>query len=527
MGILQIHMLEAVPNFLARGQNLGNIWAPGKAIMAFLWAFGAFLACVSAEVEFKHHNNTEMAAVLQQVHNRCPDITRLYTLSEPSVNGIPLYVLEITDHPGKHELMEPEMKYIANMHGNEVLGRELLLHLADYLCGEYLSGNEEIKKMVDNTRIHLMPSMNPDGWRTSTDDGGKDFLIGCTNANNMDLNRDFPDLDRIAYSNEEEHQEYNNHLMDFVKHLDHKIQPETESVMKMIMENPFVISANMHGGDLVANYPYDESRGDSPTEYSESPDDMTFRTLASVYASNHPRMSNPRTPGCDSEENEFAKQGGITNGAAWYSVGGGMQDFNYLASNDFEITLELGCDKYPPKESLEGEWKDNKASLMEFMWAAHRGIKGMVRDAATGEGLQGASVHIRNITREDRFTRRNSDIDHDVTSARGGDYWRLLTPGEYEVIVEAEGFEPQAKLVEVVDPTHGPAQRLDFDLAPVQVQEDNELERNPEAEMDEGVEGDWSFEPADYQQLIDQQLEPIVPNYLDYEDYKEDYYPEA
>ena len=38
-----------------------------------------------------------------------------------------------------------------------------------------------------------------------------------------------------------------------------------------------------------------------------------------------------------------------------------------------------------------------------------------------------------------------------------------------KVIVEVEGFEPQAKLVEVVDPTHGPAQRLDFDLAPVQV----------------------------------------------------------
>jgi hypothetical protein len=47
-------------------------------------------------------------------------VSRLYTLSEPSVNGVPLYVLEFSDMPGRHELMEPEMKYIANMHGNEV-----------------------------------------------------------------------------------------------------------------------------------------------------------------------------------------------------------------------------------------------------------------------------------------------------------------------------------------------------------------------------------------------------------------------
>ena len=47
-------------------------------------------------------------------------MSRLYTLSETSVSGVPLYVLEFSDMPGKHQLMEPEMKYIGNMHGNEV-----------------------------------------------------------------------------------------------------------------------------------------------------------------------------------------------------------------------------------------------------------------------------------------------------------------------------------------------------------------------------------------------------------------------
>lgn len=59
---------------------------------------------------------------------------------------------------------EPEFRYTAGSHGNEVLGRELLLLLMQFMCQEYLSGNPRIRHLVDETRIHLLPSINPDGY---------------------------------------------------------------------------------------------------------------------------------------------------------------------------------------------------------------------------------------------------------------------------------------------------------------------------------------------------------------------------
>ena len=88
---------------------------------------------------------------------------------------------------------------------------------------------------------------------------------------------------------------------------------------------------------------------------------------------------------------------GITNGAMWYSVSGGMQDWNYLHTNDFEITLELGCFKYPPAKQLRAFWEDNREALLAYVAKVHMGVKGRVRDSATGESIEGAIIEVDSI----------------------------------------------------------------------------------------------------------------------------------
>ena len=57
-----------------------------------------------------------------------------------------------------------------------------------------------------------------------------------------------------------------------------------------------------------------------------------------------------------------------------------VQDFNYVHSNAFEITLELTCCKHPAPASLPAHWGDNREALLSFIEKVHIGVKGVVTD---------------------------------------------------------------------------------------------------------------------------------------------------
>jgi carboxypeptidase D len=145
--------------------------------------------------------------------------------------------------------------------------------------------------------------------------------------------------------------------------------------------------------------------------------------------------------------------GGITNGAAWYDVPGGMEDFNYLHSNCFEITMELSCCKYPVRSSLPAEWANNREAMLQYMEAVHHGVRGRVTDAASGAGVRDAVIIVE-------------EIQHNVTTTERGEYWRLLAPGAYTLRAVAPGYSISAPH-QVTLSADMPTLDLDIKIPPV------------------------------------------------------------
>lgn len=136
--------------------------------------------------------------------------------------------------------------------------------------------------------------------------------------------------------------------------------------MKWIDEVFFVLSVNFYGGLLVVNYLFDDNLM-GRSEYSKFLDDDVFKELVKIYFLVYLIMYLKNFLWFCFEVFLDYFEDGVINGVVWYSVLGGMQDYNYIYFNCFEIIIEQGCKKFLEVSEFLKVWEENKRVLIVFM----------------------------------------------------------------------------------------------------------------------------------------------------------------
>jgi hypothetical protein len=319
----------------------------------------------------------EIEKFLKTMAAKYPKIAKLESIGK-SVQGRDLYVLKISDNVEIDEV-EPEFKYISSMHGDEITGRELTQFLIKDLLEGY-GTNQRFTDLINNTELYIMPSMNPDGSKRRR----------RANARNVDLNRNFPNWDAKNSSKAGR-------------------QVETKAVMDFQASRQFSLSANFHGGAVCVNYPWDSTLVRHP-----------FDGLLQDVSKRYSRENRPMW-----RSGEFTD--GITNGADWYVVKGGMQDWSYVFHNDLQVTIELSDAKWPRYSKIPQFYKENKESMLVYAEAIHQGGGFKLSDKnATG------TVKIKKLVGSKKLNQGSFGF-------RGGEFYKVLPAGKYELTVKKDG----------------------------------------------------------------------------------------
>ena len=298
---------------------------------------------------------------------------------------------------------KPKFLYTSTIHGDETTGWMLMLRWIDYLLENPTL--PECANVLNNVDLYVGPNTNPDG----TYHGGNNTVNGATryNANGVDMNRNYAD------PHEGPHPDGNAYAL------------ETQWFMQFAQDNNFVMGANYHGGAEVMNYPWDNT-------YTLHADDARWQLVSHEYANLCHQVSS-------SYMTEY--NNGVTNGAQWYMIGGGRQDYMNGYAQCREETIECSDTKCPSGSQMPNFWNINKNSIFAYVNQCLNGIHGVVTDAASGDPIV-ATITL--VGHDDQYSTVKTQLP-------GGDYHRPVKAGTYTVKFTANGYLPYETQVTVAD----------------------------------------------------------------------------
>lgn len=310
---------------------------------------------------------------------------------------------------------KPKFLYTSTIHGDETTGWMLMLRWIDYLLENPTL--PECANIINNIDLYVGPLANPDG----TYHGGNNTVNGATryNANGVDMNRNYADPHGGAHPDGEAYQQ------------------ETLWFMQLAEENNFVMGANYHGGAEVMNYPWDNT-------HTLHADDAWYQLISQEYVALCRQVSSSYMTDTYSS--------GITNGAAWYMIGGGRQDYMNGYAQCREMTIECSSTKKPSGSQMPNFWNINKNAIFAFANQVLYGIHGTVIDAVTQEPIGDATITL--VSHDDQYSTVSTQLP-------GGDFHRPVKAGTYTVKVTATGYVPYETQVTVAD---GETVNLDIQL---------------------------------------------------------------
>ena len=360
---------------------------------------------------------SEYTAKMQYFASTYPNLCSLESIGTTQ-NGRDLWVLKISDNVSTNEA-EPEFFYNSSMHGDELAGYPLMIRLIDYLLSNY-GTDSEVTNLVNSTEIYINPLANPDGsYRTA----GNNTITNPirANASGQDLNRNYPDnqnASRLHYSS-----------------VGGVYENETQAFMKFEESKDLVLAANFHGGIELVNYPYDNT-------YSLHAEQDYYEYISVEYATNA-QTNSPGDPSymTDDPDSGFITSPGVTNGAAWYVVYGGRQDYMNYYRHSKEVTIELSGTKWVSASQLPNLWDYNKQALLDYMKQANYGFQGIVTDQSGNPIVAKVSISRDALN---SWVTSNDDL---------GDYYKLIEAGTYSVTYEAPGYVSQTISITVINNT--------------------------------------------------------------------------
>ncbi|TVR38793.1 MAG: choice-of-anchor D domain-containing protein [Bacteroidia bacterium] len=333
-------------------------------------------------------------ALMYSFEQDYPDMVEIINIGE-TVMGRDLLFARISPDIDKKRAV-PQFMYTSTMHGDETAGFILSLRLIHYLLTNY-GEDEAITSLMDNVDIWICPNENPDGTYTNNNS----TVSGATrgNANGIDLNRNYPNPVNNPWQPQ---------------------QPETTAMISFTDTINFIMSANMHGGIELVNFPFDSWISSVNTHADHDWwEFVMYEYVDTVHAHSPPGYMT-------------GMGDGVTHGGDWYVIYGSRQDyFNYYRSCR-EFTLELSNQKLLAPHLLPAHWEYNYRSLLNYIRQSIYGVHGIVYDNETGQPLL-AEISIPG------YDSDNSEV---FTSLPHGNYNRPLLTGSYNMLFSAEGFDP-------------------------------------------------------------------------------------